>query len=319
MQNTHIHFIFVVILVVSILGCSPQNTPTPNPMPLPSITPPAALETVEGTFRNQIRLLEENMPRAGSEGYVIPSEEEQAGFGKLVSLIYRKEFADAIQLANKHYYRLNYYVDKGEDSAASYLLREQKPIQKGWGLYAFRVESTSKIIVEAPHPLYDRRTTTIAVDIYRALNAHALLIAGAHRNANSDGSADVAHVPESIFHSVHGSLVQQIQAKSDIAIVLQIHGFHTSKHEGYPQAVLGFGKNMQPAEITLAQALESALSAQGIKVGLCVDETWWELCGRTNDQGAASNGAVFIHMELDEKIRKNDEALIAALLEVFGQ
>jgi hypothetical protein len=321
MQTKHIHFLFAVILIFSIVGCLPQSTPTQNATPLPSMTPThqSALETLEGTFRNQISLLEENMPRSGSEAYVIPSEEEQAGFVKVVSLIYNKKLADAVALADKNHYRLNYYVDQGEESAVSYLLREQKPVQKGWGLYAFRVDSTSNIIIEAPHPLYDRRTPTVAMDIYRALDARALLIAGAHRNANSDGSADVAHAPESVFHSVHESLVSEIQSNSETAIVLQIHGFHSSKHDGYPQAVLGFGKTIQYSENTVAQTLETALSAQGIEVGLCVDDTWKQLCGRTNGQGAIPNGTIFIHMELDENIRKNDQALIAALLQVFGQ
>lgn len=329
MQTSRLYFVLSLILILPIAGCSSPDTPaTPStptamaistPTVIPTPIPQADLETVEGSFENQISLLEKNMPRSGSEGYVIPSKEEQADFSKVISLIHQKQFTDATQLASVNYYRLNTYVDQGDDSAVSYLLREQRPIQKGWGLYTFRADSTSNIIIEAPHPLYDRGTPMIAMDIYRALDAHALLIAGAHRNANSDGSADVAHAPQSIFHSVHESLIQEIQSKSDNVIVLQIHGFHTSKHEGYPQAVLGFGQNIQVAETTLAEALESALSAQGIEVGLCIDDTWRELCGKTNGQGAASDGAIFIHMELDEKIRKNDEALIAALLQVFGQ
>ena len=324
MQTSKRYFVLSVLLIFSMTNCASPSTPATTPTTLPFSTmsltpiPQAALETVEGTFENQISLLEKNMPRAASEGYVIPSAEEQAGFFKLVSLIQSKQFPDAIQLASANYYRLNTYVDRGDDSAVSYLLREQRPIQKGWGLYAFRADSTSNMIIEAPHPLYDRKTPSIAIDIYRALDARALLIAGAHRNANSDGSADVAHASESIFHSVHESLVHEIQSKSENAIVLQIHGFHTSKHEGYPQVVLGFGEDIHHAETTLAQELEAALTAQGIEVGLCIDDTWRELCGRTNGQGA-SDGAIFIHMELDEQVRKNDTALIAALLEVFGQ
>lgn len=329
MQISKLCFLLSLILILSIADCSSPGAPATPPTPTaiaslaPTMTlppvPQTTLETVEGTFENQISLLEKNMPRSGSEGYVNPSKEEQEDFSRVVSLIEGRQSTDALHLVTVNYYRLNTYVDRGDDSAVSYLLREQRPIQKGWGLYAFRVDSTSNIIVEAPHPLYDRRTPTVAMDIYRALDARALLIAGAHRNANSDGSADVAHAPESIFHSVHESLVREIQSNSETAIVLQIHGFHSSKHAGYPQAVLGFGESIQLAETTLAQTLEAALSEQGIQVGLCIDDTWRQLCGRTNGQGAIPNGAIFIHMELDENLRKNDKALIAALLQVFGQ
>lgn len=319
MRALRTFLILSVILLLLIVGCTSQMTPTP--VSHPTLTPTASptFETIKGSFRNQIGLLEENMPRANSEGYVVPTNKEQADFAKLAVMIANDELASIPDLLSENNYRLNYYVDRGDDNAVSYLLREKRPIQKGWGLYAFRVDSTSNIIVEAPHPLYDRRTPTIALKVYRALDARALLIAGAHRNANSDGSADVAHAPESIFHAVHEALSQEMRPASGNVIILQIHGFHTTKHEGYPQAVLGFGQNTALAETSLAGELETALTQQGIRVGLCMEDAWRDLCGRTNGQGATSNGAIFIHIELDELIRKNDEAFIAALVQVFGQ
>jgi hypothetical protein len=224
-----------------------------------------------------------------------------------------------VQLADTNHYTLNYYVDRGDAEAGSYLLREKRPIENGWGLYAFRVDSTSNIIIEAPHPLYDRRTPSVALDLYRALDARALLIAGAHRNANGDGSADVAHAPDSIFQSVHETLVKEVKSSDGQVIVLQIHGFHTSKHDGYPQAVLGFGKSIDSAELTLGQELENIFRQQGLNVGVCTGNNWPDLCGTTNVQAASMNGGMFIHIELDEKVRKNDEAFIAAIVHVFGK
>lgn len=321
MQTTQVHLFWMVILTLSIAGCSAPNTPAQSVTPSVTATPPSGvlLETIEGSFRNQISILEENMPRSGSEAYIVPNQEEQSDFSRLVSMIQREELAGAVQLAGKHNYSLTYYVDKGDDYATSYLLREQRPIQKGWGLFAFRLDSTSNIIIEAPHPLYDRRTPSVALDIYRVLDARALLIAGAHRNANNDGSADVAHATESIFQSIHQTLSQGMETTSGKAVILQIHGFHSSKHEGYPQAVIGLGEDVQAATASLAKELGVTLEQQGIRVGLCTDDAWKSLCGRTNGQGVTSQGSLFIHLELDEKIRKNDEALIAALAQVLGQ
>jgi hypothetical protein len=260
------------------------------------------------------------MPRAKSEGYIVPASPEQTDFAELVSLILTEDLAGAVELATKNNYRLNYYVDRGDNYAVSYLLREQRPIQKGWGLYAFRLDSTSNIIIEAPHPLYDQRTPSVALDIYRALDAHALLIAGAHRNADRDKSSDVAHAAESIFQSVHIALAQEIQNGSGDVIILQIHGFHTSKHEGYPQVVFGLGEKPLPKEIAIAQKIKDALSKQGISAGICtgVESELMDLCAKTNVQGSVMKEGVFIHIELDEKLRKNDDALIAALVEVFS-
>jgi len=311
-----------LIMMLPITGCAPQLKPVQSPTIVPSIPPVTLpnLDTIRGSFRNQIGLLEENMPRAESEEYVIPSHQEQADFAEIISSIHTNDLASAAGLAIANNYTLNYYVDRGDDSAMSYLLRENRPIQKGWGLYAFHVDSTSNIIVEAPHPLYDRRTPSIALDIYRALDARALLIAGAHRNANSDGSADVAHTSESIFQSVHLALAEEIQSQSGEVIILQIHGFHTSKHDGYPQVVFGFGKNAQTAEIGLSQKIKDALAEQGITAGICTgaENNLQDLCAETNVQGSATKEGMFIHIELDENLRKDDKAFIKALVQVFS-
>ncbi|MBI5563777.1 MAG: hypothetical protein HY870_02705 [Chloroflexi bacterium] len=101
----------------------------------------------------------------------------------------------AAGLAAENSYELARYADRGEDGAESWLLRELSPIRKGWGLYAFRVQAAYDVIVEEPHPLADADTPAIAAAIYRLLYARTLLIAGAHRGADADGSADVAHEP----------------------------------------------------------------------------------------------------------------------------
>jgi hypothetical protein len=322
MWISHTYLSVLIILMLSIMGCTSKLAPTPTLSPDPSMTPTAApvLETIKGTFGNQIGILEDNMPRADSENYVVPTKNEQGEFSKLVSMIFTDHLEVARDLATEHNYTLNYYVDRGDDYAMSYLLREQRPIQNGWGLYAFRVDSTSNIIIEAPHPRYDRRTPTVALDIYRALDARALLIAGAHRNANSDGSADVAHAPESIFQSVHLALSEEIQSESGDVIILQIHGFHSSNHEGYPQVVFGLGEKPLPTEVAIAQKIKEALSQQGISAGICtgVESELMDLCAKTNVQGKVTKEGAFIHIELDETLRKHDDALVAALVQVFG-
>jgi hypothetical protein len=328
MQIVFTFLLLSVIMMFSLVGCTPRSNPV-HPIPLPTQPPltPAVeatadsvADTVKGSFRNQISILEKDMPRAESESYVPPTYEEQADFEQLTSVIIENDLARAVELARKNNYQLNYYVDRGDKYAVSYLLREQRPIQKGWGLYAFRLDSTSNIIVEAPHPLYDKKTPSIALDVYRALDARALLIAGAQRNANGDGSADVAHASESIFQTVHLASAHAIQTAAGDVIILQIHGFHASKHEGYPQVVFGLGAKPLPQEVALAQKIEDALSARGISSGICtgVESNLMDLCAKTNIQGLTAKAGTFIHIELDEKIRQNDESFISALVDVFG-
>ena len=325
MWISRIYLVLSIVLTWSLTGCTPKMnamnvTPAITSFPSITATTKPTLETIQGSLGNQIAMLEVNMPRRDSERYVIPTTEEQTDFGKLIAMVMTNELPQAVNLAAKNNYTMSYYVDRGDNYAVSYLLREQEPIQKGWGLYAFRLDSTSNIIIEAPHPIYDRRTPSVALDIYRALDARALMVAGAHRNANSDRSADVAHAKESIFQSVHTALAQAIEATSGNVIILQIHGFHASNHKGYPQVVFGLGEKPLPQEIAIAQKIKDALAKQGIRSGVCtgVESNLMELCAKTNVQGSVTNQGAFIHIELDENIRDHDEGFVAALVEVFG-
>lgn len=52
--------------------------------------------------------------------------------------------------ADLYNYELLLYQDRGDEQAVSYLLRECKPIQFGWGLYVLRLNSTSRIVRHYP-------------------------------------------------------------------------------------------------------------------------------------------------------------------------
>ena len=58
-------------------------------------------------------------------------------------------------------------------------------------------------------------------------------VAGTHRYANSDGSADPAHVTQSIFHTAHTTFAP------DTAV--QIHGFDKSSYVNYSDVVISNG------------------------------------------------------------------------------
>jgi hypothetical protein len=84
--------------------------------------------------------------------------------------------------------------------------------------------------------------------------------------------------------------------------------------------VFGLGEKPLPKEVAIAQKIKDALTRQGISAGICtgIKSELMDLCAKTNVQGSVTNDGAFLHIELDEKIRKNDEAFIAALIEVFG-
>jgi hypothetical protein len=263
------------------------------------------VRTLRGNFSNQIADLEKHMPKADSEEFVLPTETEMAVFASLMTFIEAGDSLKAAQIASRQGYELVRYTDQGDNHAQSLLLRELKPIQRGWGLYAVRMNPSNNIIIEAPHPVFDRGTPDIALALYRALDAKALLIAGAHRGANLDGSADVARNPTSIFHTLHLVLTY-----SENSIVLQIHGFSADKHPGYPQIVLNSNHGSSSAELN---RLADAFSAEGLLVGKCVADRWKDLCGRTNVQLSSMEQGVFVHVELADSVRNMSEAWLNIL------
>jgi hypothetical protein len=129
-----------------------------------------------------------------------------------------------------------------------------------------------------------------------------LLVAGAHRYANTDGSSDVAHVDRTMFAEVNRALVRSEHT------VLQPHGFDESDRESasgdseYGDVVVSAGTAPPPAAV---EAVSAALRG----VGFAVCEYDGDRCA---DLGATENvegrwcrevGATFVHLELARNVR----------------
>ena len=237
-MNKSLRVLILILLFGLATGCRPDLT-TPIPTTL-AITPPPGIPTLEGKLLNQVNRLEDALPRARSEGFVVPTDADLALFSRLISDLRAGSPTDALTAAASRGYELFWYADKNDEGAVSYLLRESDPASRGWGLYVLRVLPASDVIIEAPHPISDDGTPAVAVKMFRALDARALLIAGAHRDANKDGSADAAHSPQTVFEAVHEAELQAVLDNGAEAIVLQVHGFASNKHPEYPQVILAY-------------------------------------------------------------------------------
>ena len=303
-------------------GCAPMAAAPAGPAA--EVSPPPGMPVLEGTLMNQVTRLEKDLPRAATEGFTIPEDAEMTAFSDIPADLREGRLELALTSAQANAYELFWYTDRNDKGAVSYLLREADPSRKGWGVYAFRVATESSLIVEAPHPLADADTPSVSVAIYRDLNARALLIAGAHRDANRDGSADAAHDPQTVFQAIHESELRQSLSSTDSAIVLQIHGFAASSHPAYPQVIVSYehGRDINPANLVQGQLIESAivkaLQQRGVEAGTCGGGQWRDLCGSTNIQASTMSQGLFIHLELDDSVRREDKQLRAALADALG-
>jgi len=285
----------------------PQNT-----------TSTKAIPNINAELDALIADSEKSMPRAGTDGFVVPTQAGQSFFKKITEAIVNIPPDLSIAKLSGYNYEIIELSDQKDANAKSYVLREKTPVKNAWGLYIFRIQPPQNIVIEAPHPLADKDTAEVALDLYRVLHARALLIAGAHRNANKDGSADSAHASQTIFQTIHLTLFQIQENSGNQEVFIQVHGFAARGHPHYPQVVLSHNWKNDSERDKLLDRIAKALRDNNIKVGVCNGKNFLDLCGTENIQASVTKGGIFIHMELNETIRNDDNELLTALKQALN-
>jgi len=122
--------------------------------------------------------------------------------------------------------------------------------------------------------------------VFAASEAKGFLLAGAHRDANGQGTADVAHLEQSIFQEVHQSFTD---SASDLS-VWQVHGF-----DGLDGDFTSYAFNT----LDTADALNVAVNED------FAGTVFSSLGGTTNiqRQHTTSIGGEFVHIELEQSFR----------------
>ena len=262
--------------------------------------------------------------RKDSQGYLAPSAQQQFGFRDLADgLRDARSITDLEQLlpeATAFGYDVVVLSDRGE---TYYGLQESATVatQKGWGSFFLRQDASNHALVEVAHPLADINTTEISAQVFVDSQAKGfLLLAGAHRNANGLGTADVAHLEQSIFHEVHQSFTDNA---SDFS-VWQIHGFDIDLHPELPadsdailssgtggvsDIVFGLDQDIDQLEGDWTSYAFNTLDGDDpLNVGTNGSfdgSVFSQLGGTTNVQGRHTNllGGEFVHIELEQSFR----------------
>ena len=164
-----------------------------------------------------------------------------------------------------------------------------------------RIGRRAPLVIEAPHPVSDQSSELVAAAVFADTQAEALIVAGTRRDAAPDGSADAAHAETTAFAAVD----QRLSVPG--VTVVQIHGFATAKHPGYPQVVLS---DSTPAPGRWLTALAQALQRAGFSTCVFDGSVCREL-GATHNVEAAhaqASGARFVHVELADGARQSFDA-----------
>jgi hypothetical protein len=243
------------------------------------------------------------MPARDSRRYRPPSETERRAMELAFRAMRRGDATAAMAAASEVGYEVVPSTD-GPTGRPLLLLRERPEEARGWGLFV-HAPGGAEATVEAPHPVNDAHTESLAVQVFRAAAASNLFVAGAHRHANPFGAADVAHQPVSVFETLHRVAVERP------GVVFQPHGFESRGARRSWDAVVSSGR-LPPDD--LAETVARRLRRMGLCAVLFDGEACRVLGGTRNVQGSSTHarGGRFLHLELAHRVRA-DVGMAAAV------
>ncbi|PLS87041.1 MAG: hypothetical protein CYG60_04015 [Actinobacteria bacterium] len=270
-----------------------------------------AVKSASGDLAARVNSFVGTIPGKGTGAYDVPTSSERATMASAFDAIEAGNLSRAASLVNPLKYDVVQYKDT-VTGRTSVMLAERRNADgswpHAWGLYVFSPKATSDTSVEVAHPVADWNTEDVGVETFRKANAEDLFVAGAHRYANSDGSADVAHASASVFEQIHKAAVES-ETKA-----FQPHGFSQADHPDYGEAVISAGT----APTQLAQDVHGALRGAGFDARLYDGVSYSDLGATTNVQGKSARavGADFLHVETIKPIRDDParRALLASTL-----
>ena len=294
-----ITFLAAAVVTVLMLGLGAQ------PQEALSAT---TVKTASGDLAARVNSFVAAIPGKSTGAYDVPTSSERATMASAFDAIESGNLSRAASLVNPLKYDVVQYKDTV--TGRTFVMLAERRNADGswphaWGMYVFSPKATSDTSVEVDHPVADWNTEDVGVETFRKANAEDLFVAGAHRYANSDGSADVAHAGAAVFEEIHKAAVES-ETK-----VFQPHGFSQADHPDYGEAVVSAG-TAPPTQ--LAQDVHGALRVAGFDARLYDGVSYSDLGATTNVQGKSARalGADFLHVETIKPIR--DDPARRALL-----
>ena len=246
-----------------------------------------------------------SIPGPGTDAMALPTEAQKSRFVEALRAARDGDPRRAKELVTPLDYGVRTLVDS-VTRRRLYVFEERRTRggewPHGWGMYVIAAGSSRPLLVEVAHPVHDVNTPQVGVQAFRDGRAAALLVAGAHRHANRDGSSDVAHDDRTMFAEVNRALVRRGQ------IVVQPHAFDNAgrakESDGieHSDVVVSAGTAPPPPVV---DAVTQALRGEGFAVCEYDGERCADLGGTLNVEGGWCRevGATFVHLELDRAVR----------------
>jgi hypothetical protein len=232
-------------------------------------------------------------------------DERQVAVEGLRSLLSGVDTAPEAVTAPFTHLGFSHRVDVDDATGRRYLMLSTSPgDQRPWGVVLVDLSAPIRLVVEVPHPKFDQHTEVFGARLFRAVPGSILLMAGAHRRAG-DGAGDVAHNDRSLFTALTDELAATGRPQ------LQLHGFADASLAGR-DAVVSTG--IAPPSASAARVADRLAD-----IDLRVCRPWQETCGdlegtlNVQARQAARLGTVFVHLEMNNRVR-TDDALRTAVV-----
>lgn len=155
----------------------------------------------------------------------------------------------------------------GQDYLILYEDEEVQP-RRFWGTYVFRLGPSQGYLVQVPRPLFELNSFEYGVALFEQLKGRALLISGAHPDANLDGTANLVSIEH--FRSLFSLVSQVLLREAGEAPMMIVHsramGYRADAPLSDAQVLVSFAEGSFPGqgENTLGQGLLAALQADGL-------------------------------------------------------
>lgn len=195
------------------------------------------------------------------------------------------------------------------DGGRLWVMAERKQAKRGAGVLVLRADTSSQVVLQAPHTFFDSGTLPLALTLFDELGARALMLNTVHRAGNAgskeerasrvrsgQSTADLAHVAGTYFQAIHESMLEQWK---DMHFI-QVHGFRDEQAPGVSVIVSAAGTRFDP--LPVARALNDSLGAGAARI---YPEEVKKLGGTTNLQARASKAKDrgFLHLEISSSLR----------------
>lgn len=297
---------------------------------------PLYSQITEGDIEDYLNNIISNMPGSSGNNYVKPTNNELDIWNDIIDEILINNIASANDLANSINYQIVEFVDITLSSNNYfYIIEESLPQNKYWGTYVISKDPLrSKLILQAPHPVFDTNTGPQAIFCFKRLQAKALFLSGTHRCNHSQFSdcsgttsvcggvsspyriSDNAHNTQSVFQRI----TEKLYDETDSTVFVQLHGF--AKYTSDPYLIMSNGTRITPDIDYNALIMEGLLLEDPIltfKIAH-LDLSWDRLIAFSNTQGryinnsadpcyqnATSSDGRFVHIE-QEKYRLRQDS-----------